>query len=175
MYTCVFIVCVQFVRRVRTRANTQETRGSIHRYVWIHVYMCVHSMCSICTTSANTSEHARNMRLQTCIYVDMSRDFFFWRRTIHVRHDSFVCETWLICKWDVTLSCVRHDLLVRLYIYTYVHIYMYSNICIYICIIFVWYIPDSFACWTWCETWSVRMWDMTHSYVRHTRLYVRHD
>jgi len=27
----------------------------------------------------------------------------------YVRHDSFICETWLIHMWDMTHSYVRHD------------------------------------------------------------------
>ena len=46
-----------------------------------------------------------------------------------MRHDSFICETWLIRTWDMTHSYVRHAAFL-------------------------------------CETWLVHMCDMTHSYVR---------
>jgi len=68
----------------------------------------------------------------------------------YVRHDSFICKTWLVHMWDmtrsyvlsgvpevvsvcicdVTNSCVRHDSFIR-------------------------------------ETWLIHMWDTTRSYVRH--------
>jgi len=72
-----------------------------------------------------------------------------------VRHDSFICESWLIHMWDMTHSYVRHDSFIweiRLFhMGDMTHSYVRH---------------DSFI----CETWLIHMWDKTHSYVRHEYL-----
>jgi len=70
----------------------------------------------------------------------------------YVRHDSFICATWLIHTCDMTHSYVRHD----------------SFIClpslIHMCDMTHSYVRhDSFI----CVPWLIHMFAMTHSYVWH--------
>jgi len=69
-----------------------------------------------------------------------------------VRHDSLVCETWLIHMCDMTHSYVWHDT------------FICETCLIHICDMtysYVWH--ASFICVTWLN----HMCDMTHSYVWH--------
>jgi len=67
-----------------------------------------------------------------------------------VRHDPFLCPTWLVTMWDVTHSCVGHDSflcgtwLVTMWDVT--HSYVGH---------------DSFI----CGTWLIPIWDMTRYYM----------
>jgi len=66
---------------------------------------------------------------------------------LDVRHDPFICETWLLHTWDMTHSYVRHDSFIR---ETW-HNNMWDMTPSYVR-------HDPFICETWLR-------DMTHSYV----------
>ena len=86
----------------------------------------------------------------------------------YMRHDSFMCETWLVHIWDMTRSYMRHDSFI--YETRLVHMrhlvrdnhwkLRQTDQTQKILLLLV---DDSSV----CETWLIHVWDMTHSYVRH--------
>jgi len=92
----------------------------------------------------------------------------------YVRHDSFLCVTWLIPMCDMTYSYVWRDSfifvpwLIHMCDMTHSYVCHDSSICVpwlvYICDMTHSYVcHDSFI----CVTWLIHMCDMTHSYVWH--------
>jgi len=91
----------------------------------------------------------------------------------YVRHDSFICATWLIHKCNMTNSYVRHDS----FISATWQIHMCDMTPLVRCL--RWHASTSFNGDVWhdysyvrhdssiCATWRIHMCDMTHSYVRH--------
>ena len=99
------------------------------------------------------------------------------KRDVHhpcVRHNSFMCETWLIHVWDMTYSCMTHDsFMCDTWL---IHVWHMTHSCV---------TQDSFMCDTWlihayiaqptlCVTWLNRvcavtcldrLCDVTRSYV----------
>jgi len=172
-----------------------------HSYVWHAQHLFIHNstthLCDTCATVCATTliytwchntysnvtyVHQRwfisDTRIQMCdmTHSHVRHDSFIcvtW--LIHMLwHDSFICATWLIHKCDMTHSYVRHD----------------SFICVTWLILMcdmthphVWH--DSFICTTWliqkcdmsrwnvwhglfiCVTWLIHVCDMTHSYAWH--------
>ena len=85
----------------------------------------------------------------------------------YVRHDSFVCVTWLIRTGDSD-SFVCKTWLIRIWDMTHSYVRLDTFVCgtwlIHICDLTHAYVShDSFV----CVTWLIRMCDMTHSYVSH--------
>jgi len=129
-----------------------------------------------------------------------------WDMTrLHVRHDSFTCETWLVHMWDMTRLYVRHDSFTgETWLENYLALHLNSthvtqplegklSVVSFICV------PCIIRNWL-CTTLpnynctqlfvSFHTWDMTRLHVRHdsftcetwlvyiwnmTRLHVRHD
>ena len=70
----------------------------------------------------------------------------------HVRHDAFICVTWLIHMRDMTHSYVWHDAFIcvtwRIHMCDMTHSYVWHDSFIFV-------------------TWLIHMRDMTHSYIWH--------
>jgi len=88
-------------------------------------------------------------------------------RISYVRHDSFICKTWLIHMWHTTHSYVTHDSVMCM---TWpIHMWASTRR------------SDARRASQRCETWLIHTWDMTHLYARHdlfichTRLIHRYD
>jgi len=67
VYMCVH-VCVPFVRRVRIRANTQQSRGSMCRYIWMCVYICAYKYVFYLYDEC---EHEQTRKKHEVLYIDI--------------------------------------------------------------------------------------------------------
>ena len=88
----------------------------IHLLAMTHSYVCHDSfVCVPWLICVTWLIHLCGMTLS---FVFVRRDSFIcetclvcmWDMTrLYLRHDSFICETWLVCMWDMTRLYVRHD------------------------------------------------------------------
>ena len=134
---------------------------------WLtHVWHTLHTRCN----KLQLTLHYRRMRHDAFTYAAVWLTHMCDMTHLHVRHDSFTCETWLIHMCDTTnLFDVKHDSVM----WNMAHLWWYMSY-------------DSFT----RETWLIHMWDMTHSHWWHdsstcetllihtwdiTHIYVRHD
>ena len=94
----------------------------------------------------------------------------------HVKHDSFICVTWLIHMCDMTHPYVWHDSFTYLtytilvYEFNMTHLRVWLDVFIFVTwlihgfdrtISYVWH--DSFT----CVTWPIQMYDMTYCNMYH--------
>ena len=84
----------------------------------------------------------------------------------YVRHDSFICATWLIHMCDMTHSYVRHDWFIWVTRLIHIHVYTYSYSYAHRKLLIEGAREESVA----SQMWSAGCWlfiCVTHSYVWH--------
>ena len=128
------LICVTWLTSVTCR---QMRRPEVP-YMYICMYMCVHTYVCICVCDIHPCV---TRPIDTC-------DMTYW----YVWHDSFICVTWLIDMCDMTHWYVWHDSLIcvawLIDIWDFTHWCMWHDMC------------------DLCVTWLINMCHMLHWYLR---------
>ena len=76
----------------------------------------------------------------------------------HVRHNSFICVTWLIRIFVTSLSCMCDMTHAQALVSIWRVVFMRDMTPLYVCVTWLIHI---------CVIWLIHIFDMTHLYVRH--------
>ena len=157
---------------IRTHAHKTNTHTHSHTHtIWMSHVSHMNESCltyewvmshtvSISQRQSAARHYSRGIGQTLQTPTPRTLDELAWGSPSYVRHDSFICETWLIHTRDMVHSyvkalCVRHDSFVcQIWFFHCLHAWDVTR----------WYVRhDSFI----REAWLIHTWDMTHSYVRH--------
>jgi len=140
--------------------------------VCAYVSMCLFACVSMCLSACGSGRVW--MCVWMCVWCMRERlcvgcVLFLIYTPSYLRHDSFICETWRIYRWDMTRSYVYHDSFI--YVIWIIHMcdvtHPYVWLDLFINVTLLIYMCDKTHSYVW--QWLIHVWQVT------THLFIWHD